>query len=310
MNAVPDKAVIEEAALELGINPAFVEKDWYVVQILKIIGILDLLGAQAIFAGGTALAKAHGLLKRFSEDIDFRLVDTALSSYSRSQQKKHLSTLKGLIHGAIVSQFPDCGSQVVARDENRFFSLEVEYPSQFAPSEALRPHVLMEFTVIDVSLPPILLPVSSFVAQLTGADPEIPMIACIDPVETAIDKLSALVWRVPDRVREPRDDDPDLVRHIHDLVALHQRATAHKNFKRMAIEMIGRDDSRCAKISGWPLKEKVTYLMETLETDREYPSEYNRFVQGMSYSAAGVPSYQEAVSKLRQLTDQLLEAEK
>jgi hypothetical protein len=128
----------------------------------------------------------------------------------------------------------------------------------------------MEFTVIDVSLPPILLPVSSFVAQLTGADPEIPMIACIDPVETAIDKLSALVWRVPDRVREPRDDDPDLVRHIHDLVTLHQRATTHKNFKRMAIEMIGRDDSRCAKISGWPLKEKVAFLMETLETDREY----------------------------------------
>jgi len=50
--------------------------------------------------------------------------------------------------------------------------------------------------------------------------------------------------------------------------------------------------------------------METLETDREYPYEYNRFVQGMSYSATGVPSYQEAVSKLRQLTDQLLEAEK
>lgn len=31
MNAVPNKAVIEEVALELGINPAFVEKDWYVV---------------------------------------------------------------------------------------------------------------------------------------------------------------------------------------------------------------------------------------------------------------------------------------
>ena len=37
MNAVPDKAVIEEVALELGIDPAFVEKDWYVVQILSIV---------------------------------------------------------------------------------------------------------------------------------------------------------------------------------------------------------------------------------------------------------------------------------
>ena len=310
MNAVPDKEVIQEVALELGINPAFVEKDWYVVQILKVIGSLDLLGARAVFSGGTALAKAHRILQRFSEDIDFRLVDPTLSSYSRSQQKKHLSELKGLIFQTIVGSFPDSGIQVKARDENHFFSLEVVYPSQFAPSEALRPHVLVEFTAVDLSLPPIYLPVSSFVAQLSGADPELPTIACIDPVETAIDKLSALIWRVPDRIREPQDDDPDLVRHIHDLVALHQHATEHKNFKRMAVEMIGRDDPRCAKISGWPLKEKVAFLIETLETDRVYPSEYNRFVQGMSYSAAGAPSYQEAISKLKELTNQLLETEK
>ena len=65
MNAVPTKAVIEEVALELGINPAFVEKDWYVLQILQIIGSIDLLGAKTIFTGGTALAKAHCLLQRF-----------------------------------------------------------------------------------------------------------------------------------------------------------------------------------------------------------------------------------------------------
>jgi hypothetical protein len=78
----------------------------------------------------------------------------------------------------------------------------------------------------------------------------------------------------------------------------------------MAIEVIARDDSRCAKISGWPLKEKVALLMKTLETDREYPSEYNRFVQGMSYSTTGVPSYPEALSKLTELTNQLVETEK
>lgn len=32
MNAVPNKMLIVEVALELGIDPAFVEKDWYVVQ--------------------------------------------------------------------------------------------------------------------------------------------------------------------------------------------------------------------------------------------------------------------------------------
>lgn len=205
-------------------------------------------GAKAIFTGGTALAKAHRLLQRFSEDIDFRLVDPIVESLSRSEQRRRLSGLKRLIHSSIVNYFPNGGNQLKARDENRFFSIEVEYPSQFAPSEALRPHVLIEFSVTGLSLPPILLPVSSFITQLTRTDPEIAAILCIDPVETAIDKMSALLWRVPDRVREPQDDDPDLVRHIHDLVALHQRAKAHPNFKRLTIEMIARDDDRFPRL--------------------------------------------------------------
>jgi hypothetical protein len=310
MNAVPTKAVIEEVALELGINPAFVEKDWYVVQILQIIGSMDLLGAKTIFAGGTALAKAHRLLQRFSEDIDFRLVYPALATLSRNERRKQLSVLKQLIHSAITKHFPNGGNQVKARDENRFFSLEVEYPSQFTPLEALRPHVLIEYTVTDPSLPPVLLPVSSFVAQLTRAEPEIPMIACIDPVETAIDKLSALIWRVPDRVREPQDDDPDLVRHMHDLIILNKQTIAHKDFKQLAIEMIARDDNRCAKISGRPLKEKLAIFMEILEADGEYLREYNRFVQGMSYSPNKAPSFREAMIKLKELTNHILENDK
>lgn len=37
MNAAPAKALINEVALELGIDPAFIEKDWYVVQLICIL---------------------------------------------------------------------------------------------------------------------------------------------------------------------------------------------------------------------------------------------------------------------------------
>jgi predicted nucleotidyltransferase component of viral defense system len=66
MNAVPNKTLIVEVALELGIDPAFVEKDWYVVQMIREIVDADLFGAQLIFTGGTALSKAHQLIQRFS----------------------------------------------------------------------------------------------------------------------------------------------------------------------------------------------------------------------------------------------------
>jgi hypothetical protein len=45
MNAVPNKSLIVEVALELGIDPAFVEKDWYVVQVIREIVNTDLFGA-------------------------------------------------------------------------------------------------------------------------------------------------------------------------------------------------------------------------------------------------------------------------
>lgn len=148
--------------------------------------------------------------------------------------------------------------------------------------------------------------VSSFVSELTGAKPELPAIACIDPAENAVDKLSALIWRIPDRVRRPEDNDPDLVRHLHDLAILQQHAVSHFEFKRLAIGMIDQDDSRCRKISGWPLRKKLDLMMEIIESDKEYQPEYGRFVVGMSYASADVPSFNEAISSLKALSAHLL----
>jgi Nucleotidyl transferase AbiEii toxin, Type IV TA system len=305
MNAVPSKSVIEETAQELGITPAFVEKDWYVVQIIDIITKMDLLGAQVIFTGGTALSKAHRLLSRFSEDIDFRLILPPDAPTSRGQRRMLLSRIRERLREVITPLFSSGALSWKSRDENQYFSFEIEYPSVVDPSNALRPHLQIEFTATTLSLPPLMRPVSSFIADLMRTDPEILAVACIDPVENAADKLSALLWRVPDRVQAPEDDDPDLARHIHDLAALQPYAMAHSEFRRLAIEMIRQDDDRCATITGLPLKEKARILLDMLGKDGEYRMEYTRFVQGMSYAAGGVPTYEEALAKLKALIDHL-----
>lgn len=307
MNAVPNKVVIEEVALELGINPAFVEKDWYVVQFIGIITGTDLFGAQAIFTGGTALSKAHRLLKRFSEDIDFRLILPQNVSLSRSQRRNLLSNIRERLREIIITQFPAGVVTWKSRDENQYFSFGVEYPSVVDTSGALRSHLQIEFTATAILLPPLLRPVSSFIAELTRTGAELPTVACIDPVENAADKVSALLWRVPDRIRKPEDDDPDLARHIHDLAALQPYAATHTDFRRLAIEMIRQDDGRCDKITGLPLEQKIRILLEILDSDGEYRTEYARFVHGMSYAAGGVPTYDEAVAKLKLLLGHVLE---
>jgi predicted nucleotidyltransferase component of viral defense system len=306
MNAVPGKAVIEEVALELGIDPAFVEKDWYVVQLIREIANSELIGAQIIFTGGTALSKAHRLIQRFSEDIDFRLILSPDASASRSQQRKLLSAIRDRLHQVITIHFLPGAVKWKSRDENRYFSFEIDYPSVFGSSDALRPRLQIEFTAATLLLPPLIRPVASLISELTKTSPEVPDVTCIDPVENAADKLSALIWRVPDRVRVPQDEDPDLARHIHDLAALQPYATSHTAFRRLALGAIEQDDDRCKKTKGQPLNRKIQILLEILTDDADYRTEYTRFVQGMSYATGEVPTYEEAMAKLKILLDHLL----
>src|SRR5450755_592483 len=55
-------------------SPALVEKDWYVVKALAALVAVDAAPFRLVFGGGTALSRAHRLIRRMSEDIDLRIV--------------------------------------------------------------------------------------------------------------------------------------------------------------------------------------------------------------------------------------------
>jgi len=69
------------AAEHLGIDPAFVEKDFWVTEVLRAVTIehtiADLDGmdhaVDVIFKGGTSLSRVYGITERFSEDVDVLL---------------------------------------------------------------------------------------------------------------------------------------------------------------------------------------------------------------------------------------------
>lgn len=165
MNAAPNKTIIVEVALELGIDPAFVEKDWYVVQMIREIISTDLFGAQLIFTGGTALSKAHHLIQRFSEDIDFRLI-LPRQPLSRNGRRKLLSAIRDRLQETIIMLFPPDAVKWKSRDENHYFSFDIDYPSVVDSSVTLRPHLQIEFTESSLSLLPLSCSVSSLIAEL------------------------------------------------------------------------------------------------------------------------------------------------
>jgi hypothetical protein len=140
---------------------------------------------------------------------------------------------------------------------------------------------------------------------VTKKPAEVSRIACIDPVESAADKLSALAWRIPDRVRGGQEDDPALVRHIHDLALLKEFAFADKNFSSLVAASMQDDDRRSKNnpsFVGLTMQEKFRQMLQILETDTKYRDEYELFVKSVSYAAEGeVPDFAEAVRAVHTL---------
>lgn len=60
--------LVAAAARARGLNEQFVEKDYYVTEVLRI--VTATYGDQVIFKGGTSLSKGWEIIDRFSEDVD------------------------------------------------------------------------------------------------------------------------------------------------------------------------------------------------------------------------------------------------
>jgi len=76
--------LFQESASRLGMNPAIVEKDFWVCWILKLLFAEPALKNQMVFKGGTSLSKVFGLIDRFSEDIDL-VLDWRLLGYDQEE---------------------------------------------------------------------------------------------------------------------------------------------------------------------------------------------------------------------------------
>ncbi len=80
---------IQATSQEFGMAPEFVEKDYWICQILQNLSRHP-LSERIVWKGGTSLSKAYGLIKRFSSDVDFAIV---LEGLSQNQQKKLIAKI-------------------------------------------------------------------------------------------------------------------------------------------------------------------------------------------------------------------------
>jgi hypothetical protein len=78
------EGAISRASEELGLAPLFIEKDYWVTQVLR--ALHERHAGAFVFKGGTSLSKGYGLIERFSEDVDI-LVTPGSGDSAKSREQ-------------------------------------------------------------------------------------------------------------------------------------------------------------------------------------------------------------------------------
>lgn len=142
INQPPSAEIIQDASAETGIPDAYIEKDWYAIQVLSVISTHIYQGYQPVFSGGTCLSKGHGLIQRFSEDIDFKI--RTENPVTRVDKRRYREAIIHLIKG--VSELEVDEASIQSQDASNTFSFNVHYPQTQTRHAALRPHLKIEMS--------------------------------------------------------------------------------------------------------------------------------------------------------------------
>lgn len=127
------------AAQEARLDERFVEKDYYMTEVLRI--IVDTQPSRAIFKGGTSLSKGWQLIDRFSEDIDLFIDPEIEPALSKRGVDRELRKLRDAVAGhPAFAYIEDEGRTIGGLGREDYFN----YNSLFDEMPGLRSVILLE----------------------------------------------------------------------------------------------------------------------------------------------------------------------
>ena len=147
----PAPELIDAIATDLGVDPSFVEKDWYAIRLVATVVNVQQGNLIPVFSGGTSLSKAYGLVRRFSEALDFKIL-LPEGGIARPARRDYRTAVAEAIRADDDWVLPD--DDVVPRNESRFFCCQVSYPTTFVVDPALRPKLKLDVTLRSPVLAP------------------------------------------------------------------------------------------------------------------------------------------------------------
>jgi hypothetical protein len=220
--------LIRIVAQERGIDPALVEKDYWIMHCLY---GLQQLGMTFELKGGTSLSKGFQIINRFSEDIDIRIeppkdqdVKTGRNQNSPAQVNSRRD-----FYNWLVGTIRIAGIETVERDtafDDRYLrsaGIRLSYPSSTAAMKGLKTGVLLEVGFDDVT-PNERKDISSWLydhatGKVSVADNRAKGVPCYDPGHTLVEKLQTLSTKF--RQQQKSQEFPiNFMRHYYDVYSL------------------------------------------------------------------------------------------
>ncbi|GAP71459.1 nucleotidyl transferase AbiEii/AbiGii toxin family protein [Candidatus Symbiothrix dinenymphae] len=208
LNKKERQDILLEVSKKIKLQPFIIEKDWWVVQTLRLITQMDVV-EHLVFKGGTSLSKAWGLIDRFSEDIDLA-INREFFGFSGDISRTQVGKLKDASNAyiendflyALSTAFVDAGianvelAVVDKKDaDDDPVKIEVRYPVVTEYSEYVLPRVLLEIGSRSLMEPSTIRPFRSMIGQafpdLPFADEDI-RFRCVNPERTFLEKLFLL----------------------------------------------------------------------------------------------------------------------
>lgn len=305
--------LIDETGVALELASAVVEKDYYVTQIIHALSGTENEYFRLVFAGGTCLAKAHKIVKRMSEDVDFKIqFKNRGKAFSKNLLLKELKQFRSLILSKLIIADLTLGQPIV-RNEGQYSRIEINYSSAFPATTSLRPHILLEFTLSDIRLPTINLSINTLIEDTlkTAAFFNPSITQCISVDETAIEKWVGLTRRIIAIDRAYHHDDETLIRHVYDLNAIQLVGKINTSFFTLANEII-RNDSKQFKNQHpeyWANPgSEIRQSLSLLKNNPLWKKRYQAFIDTMVYDNALAQEYENAINSLERISTEVIDS--
>jgi hypothetical protein len=312
-----------ESASRLGMNPAIVEKDFWVCWILKHLFAEPTLKSQMVFKGGTSLSKVFGLIDRFSEDIDlildWRLLGYGLeegndpcqaiqsktkqSRYNQDMNAKAAGYIRGTLLGQLNQLFASVAGIAASIDKDDPHTVNVQYPVAFT-AEYIRPEVRLEIGPLASWVPSSPHSIQAYAATCfpkAFADPDCAVVA-IDAERTFWEKATIL----HQEAHRPGTVPARYSRHYYDLFKLAEspvKTAALSNHDLLKAVVEFKERFYYSSWAHYDLAQPGTFRLSPPESQLSTLQRDYRAMRDMFYKEP--PEFTEVLRSLKVLEDEI-----